>query len=120
MAVVPLNFDDAVFDSASTAAVLFELRGELPQSSDVQGNASDNGDAFALAAFGFSANAHNSVPGEQGLTAAAGGNGLVTDGAHLAVLGRVNGTALQCFVSSYHMHILLATSGQHATNNPGG
>jgi hypothetical protein len=92
--MVALNFDDAVFDSATTATVLFELGGELPQCITIQGNTSDKRDAFALAAFGFPANSHNPVPGGPRLTADAGTHGLVAGGAHLAMLGRVDRTAL--------------------------
>jgi len=83
LAVVALDFDDAVLDRAARAAFLLETLGQGIERRLVQSQTRDERHALAFAALGLARNAHDAVSGGRGpFSAAAGVGGLAATRTH--------------------------------------
>src|SRR5690554_3429105 len=65
VAMISLNFNDVILHGASSTTELLELFGKLFQGLAVEGDATDGGDPFPLAATGFAPYPHNTVAGRR-------------------------------------------------------
>ena len=75
--MVTLDFDDAVFNRAASAAPLLEFFAQCRQFNGAERYTGDQRHTFALAAFGIQPHAYRAVSSRRlGLTAHARGNGF--------------------------------------------
>ncbi len=93
LAMVALNFDDAVLRGATGAAFLFELRRECFESVLIERNTRDDGHAFALASLGGPPDTDDAVALRDAFRPArALGDGFVTPRAEASLFGGIDGT----------------------------
>jgi hypothetical protein len=95
VAMVSLDFDNAVFDRSAGAAFLFQSRCKFLESGFIQSNSRNDRHSFSLSAFGFPADTDDAVAFERccRLPTRALGGGPAAGRAHPAMLRRKDNSA---------------------------
>ncbi|MHB1293056.1 MAG: hypothetical protein ACYCY5_12840, partial [Sulfuricella sp.] len=119
--VIALYFNHPVLHRAAGAARCFELFAKLSERKNIKSEPLDQGNAFPLAAFGLSGDAHNAVRHRDSCIPATNtlGKGFSTPRAHFAVLGGVDEPA-SCFIAFHNIPVPLFLYGLILRQQAGG